>query len=107
MSHPERAETMVRVYKKPDDFHKDAVKLAKDGWGVAHMMERRPRQGCARVVLMGFLFAFLFPPKPEIVVTYERAVLAKGYVRCYSCGTINRVVGKRFSCVKCGVELSK
>lgn len=66
-----KAETMVRVYKDASAYQHDAKRLAKDGWRVANTVERRPRAGCARIVLLWWL-TLLRPPKPELVVTYER-----------------------------------
>lgn len=65
------AETMVRTYPNPDAYQRDARKLAGKGWSVSNTMERKPRAGCARILTLG-LFTMLFPPKPEIVVTYVR-----------------------------------
>lgn len=100
----EKRETMVRVYKKPEDYERDAAKLAKDNWSVDSVTERRPRSGCGRIALL-WLWALVFPPKPELVVTYARVTLNKGYVRCFSCGTINRDT-KGAICTNCGVPLS-
>jgi hypothetical protein len=35
------------------------------------MTERQPRPGLLRIVTLG-LFSLVFPPKPELVVTYKR-----------------------------------
>lgn len=64
-------ETMVRVYKSPDAYRREAEKLAKQGWVVSNTTERNPRAGCGRMIFLG-LFALVFRPKPEIVVTYSR-----------------------------------
>lgn len=64
-------ETMVRVYKGSDDYQKEARKLARDGWEVVNTVERRPRAGCLRILLLWWL-TLLRPPKPELVVTYRR-----------------------------------
>lgn len=73
-STPPPAETMVREYKGVKAFQQDVARLAPEGWTVLQQNEFRPRQGCMRILLMGFIFAFLFPPKPLIVVTYSRPV---------------------------------
>lgn len=68
-------ETMVRTYKKAKDYQKDAQKLGKQGWRVVGTVEHRPRSGLGRIttgVLTLGIGALMFPPKPEIVVTYER-----------------------------------
>lgn len=62
---------MVRVYKSPEAYRKDAAKLAKQGWSVQSVTERRPRSGCMRLLLLWFV-VLIFPPKPELVVTYVR-----------------------------------
>lgn len=64
-------ETMVRVYRGNAAYQKDATKLAKDGWNPTGMVERKPRAGCLRILTLG-LFTLIFPPKPELVVTYRR-----------------------------------
>lgn len=71
---PPPTETMVREYKGVKNFRDDAAKLSADGWIVANQSEFRPRRGCLRIIMLGFIFAFLFPPKPIIVVTYSRPV---------------------------------
>lgn len=103
----ERTESMVRVYTKPSDYSKDAAKLASDGWIAGNVTERQPRRGCGRILLMGVVFAFIFPPKPELVVTYTRTVLQKGFVRCFACGTINESGKGHEFCVNCGAALRK
>lgn len=108
MPHPaERQESMVRVYTKPEDYSRDAAKLAKDGWVAAQVTERQPRRGCGRILLMGVIFAFIFPPKPELVVTYTRTTLQKGFVRCFRCGAINQTGKAHEFCVNCGAALPK
>lgn len=65
------AEVQIRTYRSTRQFNVDAQQMAAQGWIVANTMERRPRIGCLRIILTGFL-ALLFPPAPEIVVTYTR-----------------------------------
>jgi hypothetical protein len=62
---------MVRVYSSNSAYQKDAAKLAKQGWTPITVTERRPRAGCARIILLWWL-TLLRPPKPELVVTYQR-----------------------------------
>lgn len=64
-------ETMVRTYKNTDQYQRDAAKLAQQGWRVVNTVERRPRAGCARIILLWWL-TLLRPPRPELVVTYAR-----------------------------------
>ena len=61
-------ETKVKEYKDRAEFDKDAGKMSKDGWRVVSTTERTQRSGCVRILLLGFLF----PPKPHLVVTYQR-----------------------------------
>src|SRR4051794_18555624 len=68
-------ETMVRTYKDTDDYQKDQKKLAKDGWSTQAMVERKPRAGVGRIVTLG-MASVIRPPKPELVVTYQRAIVA-------------------------------
>jgi hypothetical protein len=107
MSTPaEKRETMVRVYKKPKDYERDAAKMAKDSWSAESVTERRPRSGIGRIATLGF-GSLVFPPKPELVVTYARTTLNKGYVRCFACGVINRdKKDKGAFCTKCGAQLA-
>ena len=62
---------MVRTYKEPRRFVRDARRLSRDGWRVVNTIERHPRAGCLRILLLWWL-VLLLPPKPELVVTYER-----------------------------------
>lgn len=68
---PVAFETRVKNYSSPGAFNRDAGKMARDGWSVVSTTERQPRAGCLRIVTLG-LFTLIFPPKPEIVVTYSR-----------------------------------
>lgn len=61
-------ETMIREYGSRDEFNDDARKLAKQGWRVTSQSERTQRSGCMRLLLIGLIF----PPKPHVVVSYER-----------------------------------
>lgn len=64
-------QTMVRVYRSPNAYRRDAEALARQGWHVASTSERRRRRSCVWIVL--FFPVLLWPPKPEIVVTYDRS----------------------------------
>lgn len=66
-------ETTVKVYRSSKDYQTDAQHMAQQGWTVSNVTENRPRSGCIRVFLLLGIFALVFPPKPEIVVTYSRA----------------------------------
>lgn len=64
-------QTMIRAYKYPDAFNKDARKLGKKGWTVQHTMERSPSRSFLFKITFG-LFTLLFPKRKEIVVTYVK-----------------------------------
>ena len=61
---------IIKRYKNEKAFQKDARKLAKKGWAVQTVTSEQPRAGCARWLTIG-LFAVIFKPKPELVVTYN------------------------------------
>ena len=89
-------ETMVRVYKETKDYQKDQSKLAKDGWTTATMVERKPRAGIGRIATLGVM-SVVRPPKPELVVTYQRLKPSKGKPKAMAQGG---------HCPKCGVSVS-
>jgi len=62
---------MVKVYRDSGSYAKDAKKLSKQGWAVVNTTHRQPRAGIGRIVTLGLL-TLLRPPKPELVVTYQR-----------------------------------
>lgn len=66
-------ETMIQIYIGSKTFQKDAKRLARDGWTVASTTINKRRSSCLRVILLG-LFCLVFPPKPEIIVTYQRSL---------------------------------
>ena len=45
-------ETMVKEYKGPKAFQRDAPRQAEQGWRVIGQTEHRPRQGCLRIIMM-------------------------------------------------------
>lgn len=64
-------ETMVRVYKDPNDYAKDVKKLSKQGWEVLNTVDHQPRAGIFRTMSgLGLLGS---RPKAEMVVTFQRA----------------------------------
>lgn len=65
------SDTLVRDYTGRPAFARDAEQLAKDGWAVVRVHERRRRPGKMRFTVLRSL-AWLIPPEPEIVVTYRR-----------------------------------
>jgi hypothetical protein len=65
-----KTETIVRTYKDPKDYAKDANKLAKQGWHVLNSVDHQPRAGFVRTMSgLGLLGS---RPKAEIVVTFTR-----------------------------------
>lgn len=65
-----KTETMVKVYKDPKDYAKDAQKLAKQGWTVFESLDHQPRAGIVRTFSgLGLLGS---RPKAEMVITYTR-----------------------------------
>lgn len=65
-----KAAVQVRRYKDEKAYQKDAAKLARQGYEVASVVSEQPRSGCGRILAIG-LFAAIFKPKPELVVTYR------------------------------------
>lgn len=66
-----RIQTTVKSYAGDKAYRRDAAKMAAKGWRVVNTTEERPRPGCGRIVGLG-LFAAVFPPKPRLVVTYQK-----------------------------------
>lgn len=64
-------ETFVVVYTSPKQYAQDAQRQAASGWVPLTVTERSPRAGCFRIFTLG-LWSLVFPPKPELVVTYQR-----------------------------------
>jgi hypothetical protein len=112
----ESFETMVRVYKTTDAYQSDLAKLTKKGWITQTVTERKPRAGCARIILLWW-FTLIFPPKPELVVTYmrtrtaERGLDTAQGVSVYqsgSCPNCGAPVGdKAFFCPNCNHGLRR
>ena len=63
--------TVVKRYKNSKEFQADAKRMNKAGWRVILQTQEKRPAGCGRYGCLG-LFAFLFPPRPVIVVTYEK-----------------------------------
>lgn len=61
----------VKVYKNNKKYERDAKKLGKKGWKVISVVQEKRSAGLGRWALIG-IFAPLFPPKPVLVVTYEK-----------------------------------
>lgn len=60
----------VKRYKNEKEYQKDAAKLAAKGYEIQSVVSEQPRAGCGRILTIG-LFAAIFKPKPELVVTYR------------------------------------
>lgn len=60
----------VKRYKTEKEYQKDARKMTERGYEVQSVVSEQPRSGCARWFTIG-LFAAIFKPKPELVVTYR------------------------------------
>ena len=103
------AQTLVRVYKSNGAYQSDAANLARQGWVPLSVTERRPRAGCARILLLWWL-TLLRPPRPELVVTYQRvpqqtpvAVYALPPGACSRCGHVN--ADGAYYCGNCRMQL--
>lgn len=60
----------VKRYKNEKEYQKDAGKMAAKGYEVQSVVSEQPRSGCGRMLTIG-IFAAVFKPKPELVVTYR------------------------------------
>ena len=67
-----RRETAVRVYQHARQLVEDQAAMAGYGYEVLAVTMWRPRSGYWRLILLGFIFAYTFPPRPELIVTYGR-----------------------------------
>lgn len=74
---PRYRETMVRVYRTTHLYIHDAESLARERWQVATVDRRPRRNGLGRILSLPPI-AMVLHPRPEIVVTYSRAVRAPG-----------------------------
>jgi transcriptional regulator with XRE-family HTH domain len=66
-----RREMLVHEYASPQELEADTAWLGPNGWTVVTTTKVRPRTGWRRLVLVGWLVR-LWPPKPRLVVTWER-----------------------------------
>lgn len=62
---------IVRQYVRAKDYQKEALKLAKQGYKVAHTVTEQPRSGCLRIIALGGIGALIWKPKNVTTVTYE------------------------------------
>jgi len=84
---------MVRIYHRSSAYQRDAKRLAKSGWFPINTVERRPRAGCVRILFLWWL-VLLRPPKPELVVTYQRIKTDSGLAQ-YPLAMLARRLGLR------------
>jgi hypothetical protein len=74
---PRFRETLVRTYKTTDQYQRDVEVLAGDRWQVAQVSRRPPSSGVGRLVGRTPI-ALVVRLRPELVVTYTRAVTPPG-----------------------------
>jgi hypothetical protein len=60
----------VRTYPDRVAFERDAARLAGNYWVVSSVVERKPNAGCLRILFLWWL-VLIFPPRPELLVTYR------------------------------------
>jgi hypothetical protein len=66
---------VIRQYQSQNAFEKDARRMAKAGYVVQSVTSEQPRAGCGRWLTLG-IFALIFKPAPELVVTYVSVLVA-------------------------------
>jgi hypothetical protein len=66
----------VKSYPDQRAFQRHAAELATDHWVVSSVVERKPNAGCLRIALLWW-FVLIFPPRPELLVTYRYEPPAK------------------------------
>jgi hypothetical protein len=65
-------ETTVKTYDNPKEYHKDAPKMARDGWSVQQTSEYQPDRSLAGKLFVPF--GMITKPAAKLVVTYQRPV---------------------------------
>lgn len=58
----------VRTYRTSRAMQRDQQRMMRDGWYVVNTVHNQPRSSLLRLILIGWIFH----PKPEIIVTYQR-----------------------------------
>ena len=48
---------VVKQYIRAKDYQKEATKMAKQGYKVAHTVVEQPRSGCLRIIALGGIAA--------------------------------------------------
>ena len=66
-----RPERMVRDYGSVKTYQRDAAMLAKEGWQVTSVQERRATGGLVRIVVGSWLRGRR-RARPDLVVSYRR-----------------------------------
>lgn len=74
---PRFRETLIRTYKTADQYQHDVELLARDRWQVERVTRRPPSSGLGRLVNRTPI-ALVVRLRPEIMVTYTRAVTLPG-----------------------------
>lgn len=69
-SQPVQTASQVKTYKSSKDFQRDQKRLAKQGWAVQSTTSHQPRRSVGGLLFKPF--AMLRPPKPQIIVTYQK-----------------------------------
>jgi hypothetical protein len=67
-----KQQVIIKRYKYDKEYQRDAQRMAKAGYIVQSVTSEQPRAGCGRWLTLG-IFALMFKPTPELVVTYVLA----------------------------------
>ncbi len=66
---------IVRDYDSHEAYAREAPYMTQNGYTIVSVVETKQRSGCGRFFALGLL-ALVFPPKPHILVTYQRSQTA-------------------------------
>jgi hypothetical protein len=69
---PPIAMAIAKSYDKEQHYIDDIGDMARSGWGVVSTCVFQPRSGWARIMCSLGWLAVVYPPKPQIVVTYHK-----------------------------------
>jgi hypothetical protein len=68
-------QTIIKEYKSPKEFNRDAPKMAKKGWSVLSTTNSSAKSGVGRKAASVAMPIFMFlPHKDHIIVTYQRFI---------------------------------
>lgn len=70
--HSSPPEVIAKTYDKELHYIRDVSDLATSGWRVVSTTVFQPRSGWARILFSLGWLAVVYPPKPQIIVTYQR-----------------------------------